>query len=263
MKLILQVSLASIIFLMLGCATVPKETVELSEIVDQQIMEMQRSHEEFVGLYYDQLRKEVDNFMEQKWIPFFLSNVVNGSGESSKQFRKDLDKAYKLSNIDWENIIEVKGIKDDDVKKAILEAIKDLTLRENAQLGVVLLDFSKAAQEQINKQRKSLIQPIDDQERYVLDKLRSGYSDLLRSSAAIKGYLAATVKLTSERDLILEKIGAIESERKIVSTAVEYNDKALIALDKSKDLEKNIDDFLKKIQAANEKIKDIKEGVEK
>lgn len=261
MRLILRALLVCLTFLALGCATTPKETVELSEIVDQQIMEMQRSHESFIGLYYEKLREEVDGFMEQKWIPFFLSNTVNGVGGSGMQFRKDLDKAYKLSNIDWENTIQIKGIQDDDVKKSIIEAVKELTLKENVRLGMVLLDFSKAVQEQINARRKSLMQPIDDQERYVLDQLRLGYADLLRSNAAIKGHLAAAVKLTEERDLILEKAGALENQRKIISTAVEYNDKAARALNKSKNFEENIDDFLKRIQDANERIKEIKAEV--
>lgn len=261
MRSTVRVLLVFIISFTFGCVSVPKETVELSEIVDQQIMEMQRSHERFVSLYYEKLRAEVDTFMEQKWIPYFLSNVVEGVGENGARFRKDLDKAYKLSNIDWESVIEIKGIKDDDVRESILKAVKDLTLKENAQLGLVLLDFSKAAQEQINNQRKSLIQPINDQERYVLDELRSGYSDLLRSNAAVKGYLAATVKLSEERDLILEKIGALGAQRKIVTTAVDCNDKAIRLLDKSKDYEKNIEAFIERIQDVNEKIKEIKSEV--
>lgn len=43
-----------------GCIRAPVATVELSEIVNEQIAAMQKSHESFVTLYYDQLRTDVD-----------------------------------------------------------------------------------------------------------------------------------------------------------------------------------------------------------
>ena len=69
-----------------------------------------------------------------------------------------------------------------------------------------MLDFSNAAQKEINQQRKSLMKPIDQQEAYVLDQLRIGYADLLRSSTAIKGYLASVVTLVEERMLFLKSL---------------------------------------------------------
>jgi hypothetical protein len=61
-----------------------------------------RPHKEkFVSLYYDKLRDDVDTFMEQKWIPQFLSNVVLGKGEGGGKFRADLDNAYEFSTLDW------------------------------------------------------------------------------------------------------------------------------------------------------------------
>ena len=58
--------LLSIIIVIAGCTTAPRETIELAEIVDYQIAEMQVSHEKFVHLYYDKLRDEVDYFLENR-----------------------------------------------------------------------------------------------------------------------------------------------------------------------------------------------------
>jgi hypothetical protein len=252
----------AIIFLILiiGCASAPKETVELAEIVDQQIAQMQVSHEKFVSLYYAKLRDDINNFMEQKWIPLFLSNVVEGKGEEGKKFRDDLDVAYKLSTLDWESAVKINNIHDEDVKSALRDAIQKMSTSNNATLGMVLLDFSVAVQEQINKRRKTLIKPINEQEAYVLARLRQGYADLLRGSTAIKGYLASTVKLVEQRDAVLEKLGVLKTQRKIVNLAVKLNDGAVMALENAGKVEEGIDNFVEKMEKVKKKLKKIEEG---
>ena len=246
-----------LLLLAVGCVSAPRATVELAEIADQQIAEMHASHEKFVRLYYDKLRDDVDRFMEQRWIPQFLSNVVEGRGEQGKKFRADLDKAYKLVTLDWETVIQTKGIKDEDVRETVRGAIKKLTTQENAVLGMVLLDFSKAAQKEINKQRKSLIRPIDQQEAYVLDQLRMGYADLLRSSAAIKGYLASVVNLVEQRDAIYQKLGVLETQKKIVDAATTLSDVAVMTLNATEDADKGFAKFLADMEKGTDKLKEI------
>ncbi len=246
-----------LLLLTLGCVSAPRATVELAEITDQQIAGMQASHEKFVRLYYDKLRDGVDHFMEQRWIPQFLSNVVEGKGEGGKKFREDLDKAYKLVTLDWETVIQIKEVKDEDVKKTIRDAIKKLATQENAVLGMVLLDFSKAAQKEINTQRKLLIRPIDQQEAYVLDQLRVGYADLLRSSAAIKGYLASVVKLVEQRDAIYQKLGVLETQGKIVDIATRLSDDAVVTLNATKEADKGVTEYLANMKKTMDEIKKI------
>ncbi len=243
--------------LTLGCVSAPRATVELAEITDQQIAEMQASHEKFVRLYYDKLRDDVDQFMEQKWIPQFLSNVVEGRGEQGKKFRADLDKAYKLVTLDWETVIQIKEVKDEDVRETIRGAIKKLATQENAVLGMVLIDFSKAAQEQINQQRKSLMKPIDQQEAYVLDQLRMGYADLLRSSITIKGYLASVVKLVEQREAISQKLGILKTERKIVDVATRLSDDAVMTLNAAKKADEGVTEYFDNMKKTMDEIKKI------
>jgi hypothetical protein len=253
----LRLVVIGLLLLALGCVSAPRATVELAEITDQQIAEMQASHEKFVRLYYDKLRDDVDHFMEQRWIPQFLSNVVEGKGEGGKKFRADLDKAYKLVTLDWETVIQIKDVKDEDVKETIRDAIKKLATQENAVLGMVLLDFSKAAQKEINTQRKLLMRPIDQQEAYVLDQLRAGYADLLRSSAAIKGYLASVVKLVEQRDAIYQKLGVLETQGKIVDVATRLSDDAVMTLNAAKEADQGVTEYLANMKKTMDEIKKI------
>jgi len=240
-----------------GCVTAPRETVELSEIVDQQIAEIQVSHEEFVRLYYSKLRGDVDRFLEEKWIPQFLANIVEGSSESSKQFRADLNNAYKLSTVDWDKDIRIDAIQDEALRKTVRDALKRLTTGEKTTLGMVLLDFSVAVQKQIDERRRSLIQPIDDQEAYVLGQLRATYADLQRGTATIKAYLASVTKLVEQRDTVFAKIGVLEKQKQIVTAAIKLNEGAVDALNGAKQAQEGITAFVESMNKALKELENL------
>ncbi len=240
-----------------GCVTAPKQTVELSEIVGNQIAEMQSSHEKFINLYYAKLRDDIDIFMEQKWIPQFLANVISSEEGDGKKFRTDLDKAYKLATLDWDSAVKVDTAYDSEVREAIQEAIRELSTEKGSSLGMVLLDFSNGVQKEINVQRKKMLQPIDEQEKYVLAQLRQGYAELLKGNAAIKGYLASTVNLVEQRDVVLEKMGILETQRKVVNTATMLSDEAVKALNSAKKADEEAGNFLDNMKDAKEKLEDI------
>jgi hypothetical protein len=257
MGLISRIVAIGLLLWAVGCTSAPKQTVELAEIVDHQIAEMQVSHEKFVRLYYDKLRDDVERSVEDKWIPSFLSNVIEGKEEGGKQFRTDLDKAYKLATVDWENAIKISAIEDASVREAVRDAVEKLITQENAALGSVLLDFSKGVHEEINKQRKLLMQPIDKQEAFVLDHLRTGYALLQRSSAAVKGYLASVVELVQQREAVLDKLGVLEEERKMVDLAVKLNDAAVRAMNTAGSADEGIGKFLDDMEKTQDLINNI------
>ena len=245
------------VFMFAGCASTPKGTLDLAEIVDQQIAEMQKSHEKFVRLYYSKLRDEAENFLVTRWTPQFLANVIEGTDAESQRFRADLDQAYKLANVDWNTAISVKE-NDPKVQQALREAVKEMTQRNNAVLGMVLLKFSRAVQVEIENRRKQLRAPIDEQEAYVLDELREGYTNLLRGSTAIKAHLVSVVKINEQREQVLEKVGALNAQKRLVNAAVELSDGAAKALQVAGKAEDAIGGFVKSMQDAKAKISAIK-----
>jgi hypothetical protein len=236
-----------------ACATAPKQTVELADVVNQQIAQMQVSHEKFVRLYYDGLRRDVDEFMAQRWTPQFLSNVIEAKGQGGKQFRDDLDHSYALANVDWTNAVRIEGIEDPKTREAIRAAIDSVAVRERGKLGQVLIDFANEAQRQIEIQRHKLLEPIDAQEAFVLDELRQGYADLLAGSSAIKGYLASVVQITENRDAILKQIGVLDEQRRLLDDAIRANEGVMNALTGAATAEKGIAEALQKLEEWREK----------
>jgi hypothetical protein len=230
-----------------SCISAPKESIELSEIVDRQIAAMQSSHESFVRLYYGKLRSEVESFITERWTPALLTNIISAKVESGKAFRKDLDLAYGLSNFDWRTRFNTQGLNENE-KAAVERTFQRMIESENATLGVVMIDFAQAAQAEISKQREAMVGPIDEQEARVLSELRAGYTDLLRASLAIKAYLASAVALTEQQDATLAKLGLLEQQRRLVDAAASASDNASRALRMTKDSKEAVDKFFEALQ---------------
>lgn len=65
-----------IILLFLGCASVPKEVVELSYTVGQDLNAVHSSYRELIRTRFDDLRTQTVTFLETRWIPNFLKDFI-------------------------------------------------------------------------------------------------------------------------------------------------------------------------------------------
>lgn len=231
--------------LICSCTTAPRETVELSEIVGEQIVELQRSHEQFVSLYFDSLREDVDEFIRDRWIPTFYRNIVSGEGAGGAEFREQLDIAYILATLDWPATISVSEIDDPDVRRAVRAAIDGIVEEQSASLGGVLVDFAKAAQIEINKRRASLMEPIDKQEALILAELRATYADVQRGHATIEAYLGSVVDVVEQQDQIASKLAGEGARQRLLEHAAELSEQAASALEREEDALDAIDRFHK------------------
>ena len=62
-----------------GCASVPKETVELSTVVGDDIRELHTGYRNTVGLYFAQLRQSGLTVIEETWVPAYLDSPVRST----------------------------------------------------------------------------------------------------------------------------------------------------------------------------------------
>lgn len=69
-----------------GCATIPRESVELSSLVGEMISSAKVSHVNMVNRHFDYLRSEVEDFAFHDYKDAFLANVRKLSKEKDANF---------------------------------------------------------------------------------------------------------------------------------------------------------------------------------
>ncbi len=63
-----------------ACASVPREAVELSYMLGADLTEVQRSHEALIRLHFDDLRRQTDDFLVNRWQPAYLRHFIEEGG---------------------------------------------------------------------------------------------------------------------------------------------------------------------------------------
>ncbi|MBW3514602.1 hypothetical protein KO537_07690 [Shewanella sp. NKUCC01_JLK] len=208
------------------------------------------THVKFAQLYYGKLRDDVNRFIDEKWTPTFLSKAVN-----NRAFRSDLDDAYLTSSISVDDVsVQWRGRElQEPQKRIVLEGVKQAVAAETSKLGQILIEWSQEAQSQISKKRKSLLDPLNEQERFVLAQINSAFADLQRSQATIKAYLSSAVELKEKQDQVMSKLVALEKVEKVMTKVTDANDKLSDTLN-SEDTDKAIEKFLELIESAKSRL---------
>ena len=156
-----------VFFIMLiGCAHIPMESVQLSEELTSMINSAQASHLGLVDEYIAERHWNTERFMEEGWIPDFLNTFVKNS-----------------------TVLE-------DIAGADTYAAK----------AEKMLFFAQAALKEISKRRDSIIEALDKVELLMKDKISAHYADMLMVNQALTAHLRSAAKVTSTREELLDRL---------------------------------------------------------
>lgn len=170
-----RVCFTFLIILASGCASIPPEAPELSIELGNRISAIEDSNITLLHRFFDQKRKDVDQFIEKEWVPTFADTFFSNP---------------KISNA-WETIV-----KEDDKNQRLMFIVKT----------------GPKLQEMINIKRLELIQPLDDLERRIENNIRTEYSQVRAMNNTITSFLLSTSKVAENRNRYLEMAG-VNDER--------------------------------------------------
>ena len=154
-----QVSLSLGLLVLSGCASVPKETVELSTAVGDDIRELHTGYRNTVGLYFAQLRQSGLAVIGETWVPAYLDSFVDGGG---------LRDIVAEGNRDGLHAWARAAIEDIDARRS--EFVDSLNVRETALLTRVDDAFARTinANANVTAYLKSLLKEEEVQDRVLL-----------------------------------------------------------------------------------------------
>lgn len=197
-----------------GCASIPPEAPELSVQLGARISSIEVAHVHLLEEFFLEKRRRVDDFIQSIWVPEFANEFFNESGIDAV----------------WKQVIQSQDPQD---------RLKFITL-----VGPKL-------QEQINRKRIELIQPLDELEATIKNKLKSEYDQTKAINNTLTAFLYSASKVEENRKRYLDMIGITD---KVIDRFVNETDKAVSEL---VDAARTIEEREKNSEKYREKIKNI------
>ena len=209
----------TLFFILMACAQVPKESVELSATVGRDLSEMKKAHLALVDLYYDELIKDINAFIDKVYLPFQIQRTL----------ADEIWKNEMLSAIE-------SASREDSTGKAQIEAF--------AKIEAFLLII----QEEVEDYRKLKLKPVQDQYASVLSSINGSYEQIHYANSIVTGHLASVVKVHDTQNEILEKVDLkdfrIQAGEGLSGLSQQIGD----LLEKAKDGEADLDSIVSKFE---------------
>jgi hypothetical protein len=218
-RLLLAVILLS--YGLTGCVTVPKATVEASQLVGERLGDLQVSHEATLSVYFDLTRERVEEFLVNQWIPVFLDEFMNETVVEQvlePQVLSEEEVTKLMAALD-EVFAETGSVP--EIDKVVLAVNRSLGSRDR---GETLQLIIAAANEAIAEKRQELLSPIDALEREALNELRAAYLEVFALQTSLTSYLQSLSDVTLSRDEILNELGLLQKRDEVLESILTLND---------------------------------------
>jgi hypothetical protein len=181
--------LAFIVVLLLGCTEAPRQSVELSNTVGRDILEVQRAHRELAVRYFDRIKSDINNFVDTKYRTYLIQSTIK-----DPQFRF-MDR-FQAS------------------------------LRPDARVDAVsfMEVYSGTVIRRIEDFRKEMLAPVIKQEQRFLAELDDAYQRINAGNATVTAYLASVIKVSDAQNQALATLGAPNLRQQFVDSTVTFSD---------------------------------------
>jgi hypothetical protein len=205
-----------------ACVSAPPQTVELSDVVLEQITYIEKAHRDLVRAYFVQLERDVNGFIDREWIPDFLDRVVR-----NPQVQQELRSLQLNPDIDAKELEGVLGRSrrfSATESQIILGALAASERNESQRLSEFMSGFSDAAMKEINDVRAQWRQRLRDSESELMSELDESYGMLRAGHMQIRSYLASVVDVRILQDRVAEKIGVLEARDRSMDAILDASD---------------------------------------
>jgi len=170
-----------------SCARVPEEAVTLSVTVGRDLEEVHRSHRALAERYFGRMKVDINAFIDTKYQPDLIEKTLNA------------------------------GIMDTIVTEA-----------KKPGGGRVLPFMTRTVNkitDQVARYRRTLLEPIEAQERDVLRAIDDVYTRIQNAQAVVTGHLASVRKVELAQEEVLGAVGLKDVRSKFIDTTAEVSDR--------------------------------------
>ena len=200
-----------------SCATVPQQSVELSNLIGRDIGQLKQSYDLLIVNQFADFRSRRIDYLENVWTPEFIKTWVEDG---------------KLKQV-------ARG------EKVFDENLGEFTTptagREQQQLLETILMWSTAAIEQIDEKRAKLIGPLDKQEVEVRAEAAAAFDRIIQANAQVTAHLSSIRDVKEAQSEVLEQLGAKDVVDDLNKRLIDLSNLADEGLTKMREVDGNVD----------------------
>lgn len=218
--------------LVVGCASIPKETVTLSEHIGADLVELEKSHIQLVDIHYNDLKNEVNSFINDVYAPFIIHYVLKDELQIYKEGGKE-SIYYSLMRAS-----------DSSSDQSTVKALEDMS------------DFVVGAREQIEEMRNELLQPITEEESQLKADIEQTYSNTKYANSVLTAHLRSLRKLKETQNESLAVIGLGGLNDRISNNLSTASTQISELTSKARSIDLKADSAIEQINEISRKIKE-------
>jgi hypothetical protein len=196
---------------LLGCASVPEESVELSVTLGRDLAEVHRAHRELAIQYFRGIKQDINQFIDEEYRPFMIKKTMED---------------FKL-----------------------LDRIKTATAPDASPDPLQILElFVNKLSKQIESYRKELFQNISNQENELLTSLDDAYQKLQNANSIVTGHLASVRKVHEAQAELLDRANLEGLRDRFIEKTARLSDEVAKLVKKARKGEETIDKIAKELE---------------
>lgn len=219
----MAVSAILFLFFTAACDLVPKEAVELSNTVGRDLEEVHRAHIALAELHFGQIKERANTFIDEVYRPAFIAKFA----EEAK----------------------------------LADAVRDTVANNPEELLAGLTQFVQVGTERVEKKRRELLGPIEQQEAAVIRKINEAHRQIQAAQAIVTGHLASVRKVREVQNEILAGVGLKGLREEIATTTARVSGTVDGLVVKGKAISGKVDNAENVIREFDAKISEAVEGI--
>lgn len=232
----LQFVVAAVLFVSCG-ERIPPEAPALSEELGASIDTIRDSHVNAIRQVFALKRDEVNRYYREVWLPAFAQNFFASDG--IRPAREWVTHCPAMSS----------------AERVEQEAKANRRINCDEEMLQFVVRSGPALQAELERQRASIIAPLDELERTLLVKIDDKYTEARAINTAITAFLTSASEVTQTRDKYLKKVGI--TDEKIDDAVNKVDELVSNFLIKAKGLEEKAEatkEFLERAKALTDEI---------
>jgi hypothetical protein len=193
--------------LLYSCSTVPKEVVELSYIIGEDISAIHQSYTELIHSHFEMLRQERIRYVDEEWAPLFIRKwIENGR-------LRDVVKGETVWSEEEETFVSPTAGKDEE------------------ELLNTVVFWSQATVDFISEKKAELTDTLYIQEDSLTAWVDDAFNRIYRGNATITAHLTSLREVQEVQDDLLSAFNLKNLRDKINNGLITISDKTKEGLD--------------------------------